>query len=817
MTGQRCRPRRAGWLLALLLFLPAIPARAVQEVCVQNQQQLLAALDAVQSVPQRIKLRQGTYHIDAAAMFAAGVDYYMLPGTSIHGGYTANCADRVVDAGNTVLASAAPFQGTLNIIGSITFDALSIQFNHGLYILATGQVADIAPGTVVLFNRVRLAQSGSSGFVFGPFTTLWDQDRDRFGEIDLIDSLVVGNNSDPTICAFSLLVREGQPTLNVQNTTVYGNGGGGGLCIYNHFSGEDDGNGRLVAHDNIFYANPTVDLSADSPDLDLVDNSIGFADIPAPGIPEVGRLSTNPNLDANYHPIESPAASVINTGEPDIGTLPATDFLGHARIVGSRVDRGAFESSINDAFVQSVTNANDSGNGSLRAAIASANAGSGGIIGFDIGSGCGPHVIHLLSPLPPITKSIAIIGSSQPGSAFNDLELGYDALQCIVLDGSAGVADGITVEHGVGAGVQAVVTGLAFGGFSHAAASFYGGKDHGFSGNRIGGSFSGVTLAPNGTGVIVGPAVGGVVIGGSDPQQRNLILEAGNDGVSLGGPNATLGGSHDAVVENNYIGVGWNGATSAYVARGNGSDGVRIGGDHHVVKDNLIGYNTGSGIHILGADAADNSVSGNSLGIDDDGIDVGNGGSGVRVENGAHDNAITANHIGDNGGSGVRIVDGRRNEVRKNRIVANAGLGIDIAEAGENANDGDAASVPAGYANRGIDHPVATWAVGGSRNGEVRGHFLSTPGDYRIDAYSSPDCSTSGFGDGARWLASSVMTIPDPATTRTFSIPFSLAAPATIADGAAITLTATDDAGNTSEFSSCFAYVNDRIFRNGFD
>ncbi len=816
MSERSNGPVACAWILALLMSVSAVAAHAAQEVCVQNQQQLLAALSAVQSVPQRINLRQGTYHIDAAAMFA-GSDYYMLPGSSIHGGYTADCASRVVDANNTVLASAAQYVGTLNIIGSITFDALSIQFNHGMYILATGQVADIAPGTYVVFNRVKLAQSGTDGFVFGPFTVSWDQDRDRFGEIDLLDSLVVGNNSDPSICAFSLLVREGQPTLNVQNTTVYGNHGGGGLCIYNHLFEEDDGNGRLVAHDNIFYANPTVDLSADSPDLDLVDNSIGFADIPAPSVPEQGRLSTNPNLDADYHPIESPAASVINTGEPDIGTLPATDFLGHARIVGSRVDRGAFESSINDSFVQSVTNANDSGNGSLRAAIESANAGSGGLIGFNIGSGCGPHVIHLQSPLPPITKSLAIIGSSQPGSVLNDLDVGYDALQCIVLDGSAGVADGLTVQHGAGAGVQAVVTGLAFGGFSHAAASFYGGKDHGFSGNRVGGSFGGVTLAPNGTGVIVGPAVAGVVVGGGDPQQRNLILEAVDNGVSLGGPTDTLGGSHDAIVENNYIGVGWNASTNAYVARGNGSDGVRIGGDHHAVKNNLIGYNGGNGVGILGADASDNSVGGNDIGIDDDGADIGNSGDGVRIGNGAHDNGVATNHLGNNAGAGVRVADGRRNSVRKNRIAANGALGIDIAESGENANDGDVGSVPAGYANRGIDHPVATQAVGGARSGEVGGHFLSTPGDYQIDAYSSPVCDASGFGAGARWLASTAMTIPDPATVRTFSIEFSLAPPATIADGAAITLTATDAAGNTSEFSPCRAYVNDRIFRDGFN
>jgi parallel beta-helix repeat protein len=806
----------AAWMLVLVLAFAMRPAHAVQEVCVQNQQQLLTALNTVRTTPQLLKLHQGTYHIDDSAIFAFNGNYYMTPGTSIHGGYTDNCASRVVDGTNTVLASAAPHAGILYLVGNLTLDALSIQFNHGLYVIANDDDHAVAPGTMLVLNRVRISASGHEG-VYGPFTVDWAMDEDHFGEVDVVDSLIVGNNSDPTVCAMTFLIYEGQPTINVQNTTVFGNSGGGGLCMYNQEIGGGDGRGSLISHDNIFYSNPTVDLSSDTPNLDLIDNTIGFADIPTPNVPEQGRQSANPNLDANYRPIESPAASVINTGEYDNGTLPVTDFLGHTRVVGSRVDRGAFESSINDAVGQNVTNTNDSGPGSLRTAIASLNAGSGGIIGFDIGSACGPHVIHLLSPLPTITQSMAIIGASQPGSSDNDLDVGDDAVQCIVLDGSAGVADGLMVADGAGSGVQAVVTGLAFSGFSHAAVSFYGGKDHALGGSRIGGSVGGVSLAPSGSGIIVGPGISGVTIGGADPAQRNLILQASADGISLNGPSDTRQGSHDNHVENNYIGVGWTVDNGAYTSRGNTLKGVRIGGDHNTVKDNLIGDNGNDGIDILGADAADNVITGNALGIDDDGADLGNIGNGVRVENGAHDNAIRANHIGNNAGTGVRIVDGRRNTIRKNRIAANAGLGIDLAVAGEDANDGDVATEPDGYANRGLDHPVLLLAVGDNHGGDVSGHFLSTPGNYSIDVYSSPNCHGGGYGDGVRWLGSHAVTIPTPAVARTFDVAFTLTPPAIIANGAAITATATDDAGNTSEFSACSAYIDDRIFRNGFD
>src|SRR5262249_40941040 len=149
-------------------------------------------------------------------------------------------------------------------------------------------------------------------------------------------------------------------------------------------------------------------------------------------------------------PIESPPSPVINSGDNNVpGGLPAHDLDGGPRLVGNKVDRGAFESSIDNEFLQSVTNTNDSGAGSLRAAIANANAnGSGGaLIKFNIGTTCGPHVITLASPLPAITAPVYINGYTQTGSVENDLDVGDDATQCVILEaGAGGVATAIQVD-----------------------------------------------------------------------------------------------------------------------------------------------------------------------------------------------------------------------------------------------------------------------------------------------------------------------------------------------------------------------------------
>ena len=97
--------------------------------------------------------------------------------------------------------------------------------------------------------------------------------------------------------------------------------------------------------------------------------------------------------------------------------------------------------------VFTVVNTNDSGNGSLRAAIANANNTPTPLIDFDI-PGAGVHTIAPLSPLPALTASVTIDGYTQPGASPNTLADGNDAVLLIEIDGTNLGFVGIDLQGG---------------------------------------------------------------------------------------------------------------------------------------------------------------------------------------------------------------------------------------------------------------------------------------------------------------------------------------------------------------------------------
>lgn len=812
-----CAPARRAWRLGamVLLFLMTPVAYAIPEVCVSTEAQLIEAMANVRYTAATIKIVKGTYNIENSLWYY-GNNNFMQPGTSLRGGYFFNCVARDIAAGNTVLTETqSTLPALVTLVGSLTLEGLTLELTHGMTVEADDEYAyAVQPGTTFLVRR-SVIRGTHAGFE-NAFQVEWNQDPDVGGEIRIIDTVVAGNTSTHDDDALKFYIYRGSPALTLTNDTVVDNGGGVGL--HNNPDGNNEGGGVLLAHNNIFYGNVAADLHADTPYLELVNNVIGTHQYPAPNVTPIGTLVGDPKLDANDRPIEAPPSPVINSGDYPNGSLPASDLDGGPRVVGSRVDRGAYESSIDDGFVLTVTNTNDSGAGSLRAAVSSANANGAGIIGFNIGSGCGPHVITLLTPLPAITGGVIINGSTQPGASLNDLDHGDNSVLCVVLDGGThAINEGLLVAPGASANAQLVIDSLAFSGFTDAAVNFSGSSGHSLQGSRIGGAISGFDLQPSNFGVFFGPGVGNSYVGGTDPASRNIIGEALTDGIRIG--TDVNANTHANSIVNNYIGVGWGGGN--FTNRGNAFVGVHVYGNGNTVSGNVIGNNGLDGVNLYGSLAHNNLVEDNFIGVSDDGVVMANASMGVRIDGAAHDNTIRSNTIAHNTGTGVRVISGQGNTIRKNGIYLNDSYGIDLAGGGVTANDDDGDQPTVDYANRGQNFPVLTNAIGSLHGGTIAGSLTTLPGTYTIDLYSSSNCDGSNHGEGARWLRSVSVTVPAATSgdqgSRDFSAAFTLPDPQTLSATPVITATATDAAGNTSEFSVCHDYLDDVIFADGFD
>jgi hypothetical protein len=478
-----------------------------------------------------------------------------------------------------------------------------------------------------------------------------------------------------------------------------------------------------------------------------------------------------------------------------------------------------------DGFVQTVTNTNDSGSGSLRSAIQASISHGSGLITFDIGNGCGPRVIELNSPLPDITVPILFNGHNQPGYVENDLDSGDDAQLCIILEAAdASVTNGLTVPSSAGDDVSIVVWGMAFSGFSNRAINLLGGSAHSIVASRFGGSASGYALVANDEAIHIGAGTHGVMIGSSDKADRNIIGGSTGSGIGL------ADGTYDNHIVNNQIGAGWSGGASGHFTDlGNGTRGIIMDAGNNEISGNWIGDNGQSGIALSGSGASNNTIEYNYIGFGDSVAAHGNGQAGIHLSGDPGDaptaNTIRYNVILANGTQGVWVEIGRENAIYNNGIVANGGLGIDLAGAGVLANDNDGASQPPDYANRGLNYPVLTAASGAGAAATLVGSLESTLGDYTINFYATyGGCPADDNRQGNFFLGSTSVSITTAAMGgdgfASFSVqagPGDFGGIGYIPTGLGITATAIDSVGNTSEYSACIVYAGDTIFLDGFD
>ncbi|MGB0383471.1 MAG: hypothetical protein ACPGWR_01485 [Ardenticatenaceae bacterium] len=302
-----------------------------------------------------------------------------------------------------------------------------------------------------------------------------------------------------------------------------------------------------------------------------------------------------------------------------------------------------------------VTSREDSGPGTLRQALLSAQ--SGDIIIFDPPTS--PMTITLESKLPTITTDTLKIDASHAGVVLDGNKLnGFD--NGLTINGANGVIiQGLQIINFPGSGIQLIngarntviggsrskgATPLGQGNLlSHnnrAGISLSGVGTTGniIRGNNIGTNLSCTEAMRNGNGIRM-QGVAGNIVGGETSEERNVISGNSFYGIAIAGDSAT--GNE---IRGNYIGTNCDGTK----AIGNGQMGVFLtqGATSNVIGGtsdgarNIISGNNASGIFISSATTNENKIIGNYIGTTVTGMALlGNGEAGITIQ-GASQNTI---------------------------------------------------------------------------------------------------------------------------------------------------------------------------------
>jgi hypothetical protein len=507
-----------------------------------------------------------------------------------------------------------------------------------------------------------------------------------------------------------------------------------------------------------------------------------------------------------------------------------------------------------------VTDTSDSGPGTLRQAILDANASPGkDTIAFDVPGGATIFLSHLL---PAVTDPVVIDGTTEPGYTFGrpqvvlftantvgpslayglDIQAGKSEVSGlsiggfqtgIVLEGAPGDTvtasaigpnpnetsaqpngTGISITNsddeigGTGKGDGNVISGNTGDGvLIRSVPRIRGGaRGNAIQGDLIGTNGNGTAALGNGgAGVeIVGASTnlvgGSLLVGAGNVISGNAlygVLINGGDGNQIS--SNLIGTSADGMSAiANAQGIRIEGASSTLIGRSTGPHTIRGGG-------NVISGNAFEGI--VADDGGDNEITGNVVGLAGDGKTPLPNIAGVYVFD---ETALTVgserdpNVIAANLEWGVHV-DGDTSNVRisANSIFGNdagsyTGLagGIDLNSDDVTPNDpNDADTGPNGLQN----FPVLTSVTRQGGQLVIGGVLNSRPfGTYRLEFFANTSCDPSGYGEGETYLGSETAVAPSGNVTFSVKFPLNPSAATPI-----VTATATDQYGNTSEFSAC--------------
>lgn len=797
VAGTRCR-----WLATLLFLLGAGHAQAAISYCVGTTAELDAAL-AVATTPVGqtvvIKLKQGTYHVGASSML---LHWHEFNAMQWLGGYNADCSERSVRASNTVIDGDGVHMEGRRMHGDLKIEGLRFQ-----HIASDSLFFDTWDDS----EDVDFLVYGNEFLGIGFFAGCYDCDGVH---VQFVNNLVTSAPAD----GFGALYGYSDDVyVYLANNTIVGSGGRGAYL-------ESDGVNTFA--NNIVWGNPTRDFWVDG-DTDGNPGSARYYDnlygnrYGNEGSGSYGTLHDDPLFVSASNFRLQTGSPGINSGAT-VNPSASVDLDGRPRVIGSAPDRGAYEAQVDDTVptTLTVTNTNDSGSGSLRQAIIDANANPDfSFINFAIPGAC-PRTISPASALPAITQGVRIDAWSQPGSVANTRDTGDNATRCVILDGHGAIPTGIDFTGSTA--TQFWLQGMAIGGFTGSALRLAGGTDDLVWGNQFGGKVGAVTLAGNGNGIALNLFSESASIGGDAPVQRNVIAGSSGSGITVGATGFFA--SNGNAIVGNLIGT----YASGIVAAANGT-GIRLATAGNLVRDNMIVNSANDGVLLAGDGASGNTIERNRIGRTDtlcipiptphclpDAAP--NRRHGIRLENGAHDNVVSANSVWNSGNMGISVGgSGKGNRLSANSVYASAFYGIDLDGSGLNDNDAD--PVAQNLPNRGLNYPTIARVYGGNRTGWIEGSLDSTVDSYLIQVFTSATADNEPNGEGEVFLRSGTASIFGAPTGQNGHTNFRIAfkSPSVALAGRWFSLTAIDSAGNTSEFSFSVPYLCDVIFRNGLD
>jgi CSLREA domain-containing protein len=533
------------------------------------------------------------------------------------------------------------------------------------------------------------------------------------------------------------------------------------------------------------------------------------------------------------------ALSAAQVADPALSAQPAEE------VTASGVFTVTTVSDAPDAVPGDRVCATADGSCSLRAAIAEANAHQGAdAIHFDL-PGEGVRTIHLARPLPTLsdlTGGTTLDGYTQVGATLNSDPSFSNAILLVQLRGSEPPSfDALDITS-----PGNIIRGLAFFNFIQPIELYgYNAHDNRIVGNFIGTDAIGETHATQAESFVGGVALmQGAArnqIGGPALMERNVIsgnpwagvilyhqgteeniiqnniigLTPGGDSalpnlrhgvdINLGasrnivggasGEGNVIAGNDEAGVEishgnetranqvvGNRIGTDVTGNhAGAYSANGDVGVNIEDGVRENLVAGNIIGNNLGGGIALTGPGTASNTVRDNRIGISLNGSAIPNSGYGVSVQDGVKHSQIGPGNMIANNWVGVLLWDQGTdfNTITQNAIYANSTLGIDLEPLGVNQT----LFMPVAGPNQQLPAPVLT----GITQGQVTGSACLT-------------CTVEIFRDQPSVVNSAQGRVFLGAASVSAEGRFSITIRGVLA-GDALTATATDASGNTSEFS----------------